>query len=66
MKNLITFGEIMMRLATKGYLRFSQANSFDIIYISNWLVNGPPFEFFASHTNTYTTYAAFVGFLFNK
>ena len=32
MKNLITFGEIMMRLATKGYLRFSQANSFDIIY----------------------------------
>ena len=32
MKNLITFGEIMMRLATKGNLRFSQANSFDIIY----------------------------------
>jgi len=32
MKNLITFGEIMMRLATQGYLRFSQANSFDIIY----------------------------------
>jgi len=32
MKNLVTFGEIMMRLATKGYLRFSQANSFDIIY----------------------------------
>ena len=32
MKNLITFGEIMMRLATKGYLRFSQANSFDVIY----------------------------------
>ena len=32
MKNLITFGEIMMRLSTKGYLRFSQANSFDIIY----------------------------------
>ena len=32
MKNLITFGEIMMRLATKGYLRFSQSNSFDIIY----------------------------------
>ncbi len=32
MKNIITFGEIMMRLATKGHLRFSQANSFDIIY----------------------------------
>ena len=32
MKNIVTFGEIMMRLATKGYLRFSQANSFDIIY----------------------------------
>ena len=32
MKNLVTFGEIMMRLATKGHLRFSQANSFDIIY----------------------------------
>ena len=32
MKNLVTFGEIMMRLAPKGYLRFSQANSFDVIY----------------------------------
>lgn len=32
MKNIVTFGEIMMRLATKGHLRFSQANSFDIIY----------------------------------
>ena len=32
MKNLVTFGEIMMRLSPKGYLRFSQANSFDVIY----------------------------------
>ncbi len=32
MKKLITFGEIMMRLAPKGHLRFSQASSFDILY----------------------------------
>ena len=32
MKKLITFGEIMMRLAPKGHLRFSQASSFDIVY----------------------------------
>jgi len=32
MKKVITFGEIMMRLAPADFLRFSQANSFDIIY----------------------------------
>ena len=28
----MTFGEIMLRLAPQGFLRFSQANSFDVIY----------------------------------
>lgn len=32
MKKVITFGEIMLRLAPPNFLRFSQANSFDIIY----------------------------------
>ena len=32
MKKVITFGEIMLRLAPQGFLRFSQANSFDAIY----------------------------------
>ena len=32
MKKVITFGEIMLRLAPPGYLRFSQANQFDVIY----------------------------------
>lgn len=32
MKKVITFGEIMLRLSPPGYLRFSQANSFDVIY----------------------------------
>ena len=31
-KKVVTFGEIMLRLATPGYLRFSQANSFDATY----------------------------------
>ncbi len=31
-KKVITFGEIMLRLAPPGFLRFSQANSFDVIY----------------------------------
>jgi len=31
-KKVITFGEIMLRLATPGYLRFSQANSFNAVY----------------------------------
>jgi 2-dehydro-3-deoxygluconokinase len=31
-KKVITFGEIMLRLSTPGYLRFSQANSLDVIY----------------------------------
>ncbi|MCB9315389.1 MAG: sugar kinase [Lewinellaceae bacterium] len=32
MKKIVTFGEIMLRLAPPGYQRFSQANSFDVIY----------------------------------
>lgn len=32
MKKVVTFGEIMLRLSPPGYLRFSQAQSFDVIY----------------------------------
>ncbi|MEM7380736.1 MAG: PfkB family carbohydrate kinase, partial [Bacteroidota bacterium] len=32
MKKVVTFGEIMLRLSPPGHLRFSQANSFDIVY----------------------------------
>jgi len=32
MKKVITFGEIMLRLAPPGFLRFSQATSFDVVY----------------------------------
>jgi 2-dehydro-3-deoxygluconokinase len=32
MKKVVTFGEIMLRLAPQGFLRFSQANSFDVVY----------------------------------
>jgi 2-dehydro-3-deoxygluconokinase len=32
MKKVITFGEIMLRLAPPDHLRFSQANSFNVIY----------------------------------
>ncbi|MDH5396520.1 MAG: sugar kinase [Cyclobacteriaceae bacterium] len=32
MKKVVTFGEIMLRLAPPGQLRFSQTNSFDVIY----------------------------------
>jgi len=32
MKKVVTFGEIMLRLAPQGFLRFSQASSFDVIY----------------------------------
>ena len=31
-KKVVTFGEIMLRLSPPGFLRFSQTNSFDIIY----------------------------------
>ncbi|PIB27140.1 2-dehydro-3-deoxygluconokinase [Maribacter sp. 4U21] len=31
-KKVVTFGEIMLRLAPPGFLRFSQTNSFDAIY----------------------------------
>lgn len=31
-KKVVTFGEIMMRLATPGYQRMVQANSFDVTY----------------------------------
>jgi 2-dehydro-3-deoxygluconokinase len=32
MKRVVTFGEIMLRLAPEGFLRFSQASSFDVVY----------------------------------
>ncbi|MEM1257673.1 MAG: sugar kinase [Bacteroidota bacterium] len=32
MKKVVTFGEIMLRLAPPGFLRFSQAHSFDVAY----------------------------------
>lgn len=32
MKKVVTFGEIMLRLAPQGFLRFSQASNFDVIY----------------------------------
>ncbi|MFD2725544.1 PfkB family carbohydrate kinase [Hyunsoonleella rubra] len=32
MARVVTFGEIMLRLAPQGFLRFSQANNFDAIY----------------------------------
>ncbi len=32
MKKVVTFGEIMLRLSPPGFLRFSQANSFDVVY----------------------------------
>lgn len=32
MNKVVTFGEIMLRLSPTGFLRFSQANSFDVIY----------------------------------
>ena len=32
MKRAVTFGEIMLRLAPSGFLRFSQADSFDVVY----------------------------------
>ena len=28
---VVTFGEIMLRLAPKGFLRFSQATNFDLV-----------------------------------
>lgn len=32
MKKVVTFGEIMLRLAPPGFLRFSQASQFDVVY----------------------------------
>ncbi|MEM8894249.1 MAG: sugar kinase [Bacteroidota bacterium] len=32
MKKVVTFGEIMLRLSPPGFLRFSQAASFDVVY----------------------------------
>ncbi|MEM1338680.1 MAG: sugar kinase [Bacteroidota bacterium] len=32
MNKVVTFGEIMLRLAPPGFLRFSQTNAFDIVY----------------------------------
>lgn len=52
MKKVVTFGEIMLRLSPPGNLRFSQANSFDVVYAggeSNVAVSlanyGVPVEF---------------------
>ncbi|MGQ9601016.1 MAG: sugar kinase, partial [Anaerolineae bacterium] len=30
--HVVTFGEIMMRLSTPGFLRFGQARAFDVTY----------------------------------
>ena len=32
MSRVVTFGEIMLRLAPSGFLRFSQADNFDVVY----------------------------------
>ncbi|MEX0720979.1 MAG: sugar kinase [Balneolaceae bacterium] len=32
MKKVVTFGEIMLRLSPPGFLRFSQADTFDVVY----------------------------------
>lgn len=32
MKKVVIFGEIILRLASPEFLRFSQANSFDVVY----------------------------------
>ncbi len=32
LKRVVTFGEIMLRLSPEGFLRFSQANSFEVVY----------------------------------
>ncbi len=32
MKKVVTFGEIMLRLSPPGFLRFSQSNTFDVVY----------------------------------
>ena len=32
MSRVVTFGEIMLRLAPQGFLRFSQADNFDVVY----------------------------------
>ena len=32
MQKVVTFGEIMLRLAPPGFLRFSQTNTFDVVY----------------------------------
>ncbi len=32
MSKVVCFGEIMLRLSPPGYLRFTQANSFDVVY----------------------------------
>jgi len=32
MSRVVTFGEIMLRLAPEGFLRFSQADRFDVVY----------------------------------
>lgn len=52
MKKVVTFGEIMLRLSPPGKLRFSQADSFDVVYgggesnvASSLAIFGMPAEF---------------------
>jgi hypothetical protein len=35
MKKIITFGEIMMRLAPPGFLRLTQTDNFDMVFGSS-------------------------------
>ena len=37
MKKVVTFGEIMLRLAPQGFLRFSQASNFALPGAGHWL-----------------------------
>ncbi len=32
MAKVVTMGEIMLRLSTNGYKRFTQSNNFDVVY----------------------------------
>ena len=35
MKKIVTLGEVMMRLSTPGFSRFTQAETFDVRYIDD-------------------------------
>ena len=60
MNKVVTFGEIMLRLSPPGFLRFSQTNSFDVVYgggesnVAVSLANyGVPVEFVTRLPKTY-------------